>query len=141
MAGSPPVMLAALRRIKPCLLAFLTAEILGLNFVGLLVDLEPVRSIVVDMVGSPMLGDLDSSCAASSGTLCSHCRAKSTGLDSKGRALSVEAVLSMLRVLASWSPLLVEASTSLRFGLTAPGSSIGALVLDILLRALTWGAG
>lgn len=139
MAGSSPVMLAALRSITPCLLAFFTAEMLGRNLVGLLADLEPVRSMVLAMTDSAALADLDSSCGASSPTLCSHCLAKSTGLDSRGRALSVEAVLSIVSVLASWAPVLVDASASLRFGLTAPGSSMAAFWygLGIFLCAIS----
>ncbi len=137
MAGTSPVMLAALRRMRPCLLAFFTAEMLGRNLVGLLADLDIVLVIVLDIKGASRLGDLESSLSASSGTLCNHCRAKSTGLASRGRALSVDAVLSMIRVLASWSLLLVDASASLRFGLTAAGSSIAALgcTLAMLLSA------
>jgi hypothetical protein len=136
MAGTSPVMLAALRNMRPCLLAFFTAEMLGRNFVGLLADLDIVLVIVLDIKDASRLGDLESSLSASSGTLCSHCRAKSTGLASRGRALSADAVLSMIRVLASWSLLLVEASASLRFGL-AGGSSIAALgcTLAMLLSA------
>ena len=85
-------MLAALRKIRPCLLAFLTAAMLG-RYLG--VFLEADLSIVLLNAGLPKLEDLDSSGAASSGTLCSHCRAKSIGLSSKGLELSVEAVLSI----------------------------------------------
>lgn len=133
-------MLAARRKMSPCLLAFLTAAMLG-RYLG--VFLEADLSIVLPSTGLPKLGDLDSSGAESSGTLCSHCRAKSMGLSNRGLELSVEAVLSIDSVLASWSGLCGEASASLLSALTAPGSSGEALntELGIVLQSVCCAAG
>ena len=120
-------MLAARRKMRPCLLAFLTAAMLG-RYLG--VFLEPDLSMVLPTV-LPKLGDLDSSGAESSGTLCSHCRAKSIGLGSRGLALSVEAVLSIDRVLASWSGLRVTASALLFLTFSAPGASVDAVKIEL----------
>ena len=65
------------------------------------------------------------------------------GLSSKGLELSVEAVLSIDRVLASWFGLCVKASASLLSALTAPGSSGEALniELDMVLQSACHAAG
>ena len=133
-------MLAARRKMSPCLLAFLTAAMLG-RYLGVFLDAD--LSIVLPSTGLPKLGDLDSSGTESSGTLCSHCRAKSMGLSSRGLELSVEAVLSIDSVLASWSGLCGEASASVVSALTVPGSSGEALntELGIVSQSARYAAG
>lgn len=131
MAGRGPVRLAALRKMTPGLLAFLTAEMLGLYLVGL-------RALMAERSKKDSSGLLAASVAAgSSPTLCSHWFAKSKGVESKGRLLSVDAVLvgsSVDRLVAAiasaaftrlvlLAAACAEASASLGRGVKPTGSS------------------